>query len=205
VDRCEQGFPQVHVHAGSVVKQRLPQTGFQSGPKPKADAGALTSNGRSTQWQCNSTQCNQTARDLFRFGITFNVTATKAHATAFNVRCNLQYNSGGQTADRKPDKPSMNYLFFTTVFNVFTTDLHFFNTPPSILTTPPFILNTLLCSLRSEICGYLGLGRHAAHKIKKSGDVLTVSAPNICPSTTTVDTPYVRVICTGAAPVSQPP
>jgi hypothetical protein len=53
--------------------------------------------------------------------------------------------------------------------------LHFFTTPPSIITTHPFILTTLLCSLRSEICGYLGLGRHAAHKIKISGDVLTVS------------------------------
>jgi hypothetical protein len=92
----------------------------------------------------------------------------------------------------------MNCLFFTTVFNLFTTDSHFFTTPPSILTTPPSILTTLLCSLKSEICCYLGLGRHAAHKIKISGDALTVSVPNICPSTTTVRTPYVRVICTGA-------
>jgi hypothetical protein len=61
--------------------------------------------------------------------------------------------------------PPMNCLFFTTVFNVFTTDFHFFTTPPSILTTPPSILTTLSCSLRSEICCYLGLGRHAAHKI----------------------------------------
>jgi hypothetical protein len=99
----------------------------------------------------------------------------------------------------------MNCLFFTTVFNVFTTDFHFFTTPPSILTTPPSILTTLLCSLRSEICCYLGLGRHAAHKIKISGDALTVSAPNICPSTTTVGTPYVRVICTGAASQSACP
>jgi hypothetical protein len=38
-----------------------------------------------------------------------------------------------------------------------------------------------------------------AHKIKISGDALTISAPNIFPSTTTVGTPYVRVICTGAA------
>ena len=96
-------------------------------------------------------------------------------------------------------------FIFTTVFNVFTTDFHFFTTPPSILTTPPSILTTLLCSLRSEICCYLGLGRHAAHKIKISGDALTVSAPNICPSTTTVGTPYVRVICTGAASQSACP
>jgi hypothetical protein len=99
----------------------------------------------------------------------------------------------------------MNCLFFTTVFNIFTTDFHFFTTPPSILTTPPSILTTLLCSLRSEICCYLGLGRHAAHKIKISGDALTVSAPNICPPTTTVGTPYVRVICTGAASQSACP
>jgi hypothetical protein len=95
----------------------------------------------------------------------------------------------------------MNCLFFTTVFNVFTTDFHFFTTPPSILTTPPSSLTTLLCSLKSEICCYLGLGtgRHAAHKIKISGDALTVSVPNICPSNTTGGTPYVRLICTGAA------
>jgi hypothetical protein len=93
----------------------------------------------------------------------------------------------------------MNCLFFTTVFNVFTTDFHFFTTPPTILTTLPSILTTLLCSPKSEICCYLGLGRHAAHKIKISGDALTVSVPIICPSTTTVGTPYVRVICTGAA------
>jgi hypothetical protein len=95
----------------------------------------------------------------------------------------------------------MNCLFFTTVFNVFTTDLHFFTTTPFILTvtTPPSILTILLCSLKSEICCYLGLGRHAAHKFKISGDAMTVSAPNIFPSTTTVGTPYVRVICTGAA------
>ncbi len=96
-------------------------------------------------------------------------------------------------------KINMNCLFFTTVFNVFTTYLHFFTTPPSILTTHPSILTTLLCSLKSKICGYLCLGRHAEHKIKISGDTLTVSAPNICPSTTTVGTPYVSVICTGAA------
>jgi hypothetical protein len=93
----------------------------------------------------------------------------------------------------------MNCLFFTTVFNIFTTDLHFFTTPPSILTTHPSILTTLLSSLKSEICCYFGLGRHATHEIKISGDALTVSAPNICPSTTTVGTAYVRVICTGAA------
>jgi hypothetical protein len=112
-----------------------------------------------------------------------------------------------QSAARGPARAPvrMNCLFFTTVFNVFTTDFHFFTTPPSILTTPPSILTTLLCSLRSEICCYLGLGRHAAHKIKKSGDALTVSAPNICPSTTTVGTPYVRVICTGAATQSACP
>jgi hypothetical protein len=84
-------------------------------------------------------------------------------------------------------------------FNVFTTDLHFITTPPFILTTHPSILTTLLCWLKSKICCYLGLGRHAAHKMKISGDALTVSAPNICPSTTTVGTPYVHVICTGAA------
>jgi hypothetical protein len=93
----------------------------------------------------------------------------------------------------------MNCLFFTTGFKVFTTYFHFSTTPPSILTTHPSILTTLLCSLRSEICCYLGLGRQAAHKIIISGDALTVSAPNICPSTTTVGTPYVRVICTGGA------
>jgi hypothetical protein len=106
----------------------------------------------------------------------------------------------------QPTSVASHELFiFTTVFNVFTTDFHFFTTPPSILTTPPSILTTLLCSLRSEICCYLGLGRHAAHKIKISGDALTVSAPNICPSTTTVGTPYVRVICTGAASQSACP
>ena len=101
----------------------------------------------------------------------------------------------------------MNCLFFTTVFNVFTTDLHFFTTPPSIFTThrDPSIFTTQLCSLKSEICGDLGLGRHVAHKTKISGDALTVSAPNICPSTTTVGTPYVRVICTGAASQSACP
>ena len=90
-------------------------------------------------------------------------------------------------------------FIFTTVFNVFTTDLHFFTTPLSILTTPPSILTIKLCSLESEICSNLGLGRHAGHKITISGDALTVSAQNIFPSTTTVGTNSVRVIRTGAA------
>jgi hypothetical protein len=84
-------------------------------------------------------------------------------------------------------------------FNVFTTKSRFFTTHPSILTTHPFIITTQLYSLTSEICGDLGLGRHAVHQIKISGDALIVSTPNICPLTITVSTPYVRVIRTGAA------
>jgi hypothetical protein len=93
----------------------------------------------------------------------------------------------------------MNCLFFTTVFNVFTTDLHFFTIPLSILTTHPSILTNKLFSLKSEICSDLGLGKHAGHKITISSDALTVSAQNIFPSTTTVGTNSVCVICTGAA------
>jgi hypothetical protein len=114
------------------------------------------------------------------------------------VRCALQIHLKSHRP-RRARRWRMNCLLFTTIFNIFTTDLHFFTTPPSILTTHPSILTTLLCLLKSEICCYLGLGRHSAHKVKISGDALTVSEQNIFPSTTTVGTPYVRVICTGAA------
>jgi hypothetical protein len=93
----------------------------------------------------------------------------------------------------------MNCLFFTTVFNVFTTDLHLFTTHPSIFTTHPSILTTQFCLLNSEICGDLDLGRHTILKFIIFGDALTVSVPNIYPSTTTVGTNCVCVISTGAA------
>ncbi len=75
-----------------------------------------------------------------------------------------------------------------------------FSPPPPLFSphTPLFSPHSYVPS-SPKICCDLGLGRHTAHKIKISGDALTVSAPNICPSTTTVGTPYVHVICTRAA------